>query len=978
MKTVRSSFAGMLLILLSLLNFPSSYSQSLIMNEVSNGPSGNKEYVEFVVIDTAVVYDCGDTDPPCIDIRGWIFDDNSGYHGTGGIAAGAIRFSSDPLWSCVPLGTIILIYNDADVNPDIPSIDVSTTDGNCRIVAPIGSLTLFETNLTTPGAVACSYPSTGWTAGGLWSSTLMANTGDCARIVDLAGCEVFSVCWASCSTSTLIYFSSGGSGTDNVWYFNDGDPNDQTNWNEGCADASSCGVNDQTPGSANNASNAAYIAQFNNGCNPITPIASGISGFTNATCSCDGTATVNASGSIAGYTYTWFDSAMNPIGQTTPTATGLCAGTYYVISTSSIGCADTASVTITSTGVVPSVNVSPSSVSICAGDSIVLTGSGAATYNWTPGSGLLSTTGTSVVAFPSTTTTYTVIGTDASGCTNTATVLITVNTLPIISIPTVPDVCEDLPSFLLSASPAGGIWSGTGVTTGGMFNATGLGGTSSTLTYVYTDGLGCTNSSTTTINVDALPTISLTTPATLCTSQAPVTLAASPSGGSWSGTGVSSGGVFDPASSGAGTFTITYTVTNGACTADNAVNVTVTNGPIVDILPISALCENASSLTLSASPVGGTWSGSGVSSTGIVDPAVLGSGLFTAIYNYTSGTCTGSDTLAITIDNVPVVSINPVATLCESSDTITITATLAGGIWTGPGITSSILGTFSPALAGVGSHNIIYTISSGACTTSVSTFINVVESPDITIIPTGPLAFCAGGNVQLNAIYSGSETIFWSNGSTGSTITVSETGNYYAYVTSSCGIDTSNLLTVNVYNVNPSFNLDPSTGQAPLTVNIQNTTSDVLSYTWIINDSIFITNTDTSWNYTEPGEYDITLIVTNINGCTDTISQTVLVYGEFNIIVPNIITPNGDGVNDVFSVLIAGINELEYSIYDRWGILLQKGNLTELADGKTPLWDAKSNGDLVSDGSYAYIIKAVGYLSEEKIITGFVTVVTKK
>src|SRR6478609_3559916 len=85
-------------------------SQTLIMNEVSNGPTGNQEYVEFVVASNTVTYSCTNSAPPCIDIRGWIFDDNSGYHGgtSGtGVAPGAIRFSQNSLWSCIPLGTII-------------------------------------------------------------------------------------------------------------------------------------------------------------------------------------------------------------------------------------------------------------------------------------------------------------------------------------------------------------------------------------------------------------------------------------------------------------------------------------------------------------------------------------------------------------------------------------------------------------------------------------------------------------------------------------------------------------------------------------------------------------------------------------------------------------------------------------------------------------------------------------------------------
>jgi hypothetical protein len=109
--------------------------QTLIINEVSNGPAGSQEYVEFVVIDTAIAYDCNGSTPPCVDIRGWIFDDNSGYHGAGGVASGAVRFSQDPLWSCVPVGTIILIYNSADPNTSLPANDVTMSDNNCRIVA---------------------------------------------------------------------------------------------------------------------------------------------------------------------------------------------------------------------------------------------------------------------------------------------------------------------------------------------------------------------------------------------------------------------------------------------------------------------------------------------------------------------------------------------------------------------------------------------------------------------------------------------------------------------------------------------------------------------------------------------------------------------------------------------------------------------------------------------------------------------------
>ena len=335
--------------------------QTLIINEVSNGASGNKEYVEFVVADTTVAYDCSGSEPPCIDIRGWIFDDNSGYHGTGGVAQGALRFSNDVLWSCLPLGTIILLYNDADPGLAIPASDLTMADNNCRLVVPVSSA-LIERNGTTPGAVSCSYPTTGWVAGGNWSNTLLANAGDCARVVDLAGCEVFSLCWASCSTNTLIYFNSGGSGSQNVWYFNGTDPNDQANWSEGSASGG-----DETPGVPNNAENAAFIAQFNNQCQPI-PVLTSSATSTDSDCGqCTGTATVIPSGSLPGYSFAWFDANDAPLGQTGATATSLCQGVYRVIVTSSIGCTDTSAVTINSSG---NAVISNETVQACLGSTV--------------------------------------------------------------------------------------------------------------------------------------------------------------------------------------------------------------------------------------------------------------------------------------------------------------------------------------------------------------------------------------------------------------------------------------------------------------------------------------------------------------------------------------------------------------------------------------------------------------------------------
>ena len=119
--------------------------------------------------------------------------------------------------------------------------------------------------------------------------------------------------------------------------------------------------------SSNNTANAAYIAQFNNGCTPITPVV--VNAVETDACGCTSEASATATGSISGYTYEWFDGLYTSIGQNTATATGLCPGTYHVIGTSSIGCPDTATVNIV--GLPVALAGSDSVVSVCAATSIV-------------------------------------------------------------------------------------------------------------------------------------------------------------------------------------------------------------------------------------------------------------------------------------------------------------------------------------------------------------------------------------------------------------------------------------------------------------------------------------------------------------------------------------------------------------------------------------------------------------------------------
>ena len=733
MKTIKAYFV----LLLITFSFP-VFSQTLIINEVSNGSAGNQEYVEFVVVSNTVTYDCSASTPPCIDIRGWIFDDNSGYHGTGGIATGAVRFSQNLLWSCVPLGTIILIYNNGDVNPAIPAADLSLSDGNCQIIAPVNS-TLFETNATTPGAVACSYPITGWIAGGDWNKTLLANPGDCARIVNLAGCEVFSVCWGSNNLNNQIYFS--GSGAQKVQYFNGVDPYNTVNWTN-ASNLPSPGA--QTPGSPNNAANAAYIAQFNNACLPILPLnVSAIS--VNAGCTCNGSATASASGSIGGYTYEWFDAGYNPVNQTTAIATGLCAGTYHVIATSYINCKDTATVIITD---IPAPTVTINSTTVCNGASTTLIATpstGGGTYLW--GTGEITA---SITVTPSSTTTYTCVYT-LNGCPSTvASGIVTVNPLPTLSAGVDQIVCVGTTVT----------WSGSGATTytwdNGITNGTAFTPAVGTVTYTVTgtDINGCVNTDQMIVTVNPLPTVSAGVDQIVCIG---TTVTWSGSGATtytWDN-GITNGTAFTPAV-GTLTYTVTGTDVNG-CVNTDQVDVTVLNEAPINAGSDQVVCEGTSVTLTATGGVSYTWD-NGVTNGTSFTP-IVGTITYTLNGADASG-CAGTDQVDITVNPLPTVSVGVDQIVC-----IGTTVTLNGsGVTTytwDNGITNGT--AFTPAVG-----TVTYTVTG----TDINGCVNT-DQVDITVNPLPNVSagvdqiVCIGTTVTLSG--SGATTYTWDNGITNGT-----------------------------------------------------------------------------------------------------------------------------------------------------------------------------------------------------------------
>lgn len=121
-----------------------------------------------------------------------------------------------------------------------------------------------------------------------------------------------------------------------------------------------------------------------------------------------------------------------------------------------------------------------------------------------------------------------------------------------------------------------------------------------------------------------------------------------------------------------------------------------------------------------------------------------------------AGGCTDVDTVHVDLVNINTLTIAPAGPYCVNgpNDTLHVSVPLGTGHFTGAGITDSIRGYFSPALAGVGTHSIIYAVN-GACGTGADTIdITVIPPPDATISPL-PLQCVAGAPVNLTAMTSG-------------------------------------------------------------------------------------------------------------------------------------------------------------------------------------------------------------------------------
>lgn len=230
-------------------------------------------------------------------------------------------------------------------------------------------------------------------------------------------------------------------------------------------------------------------------------------------------------------------------------------------------------------------------------------------------------------------------------------------------------------------------------------------------------------------------------------------------------------------------------------------------------------------------------------------------------------------------------------------------------------------------------------------------FIDICNNNLPTVIDLGSdTIVCKGSIITLKNISSSTfDTFLWSTGESSESISVNTAGTYWVTASYSCdGNSFSDTINVDV-TVVPNPHLITDTVLCDSNILLDATVPNG-QYLWQDSSALSAFLVSTSGTYT----VEITQ-----NNCTDTFVSNIfecVVMDSFTLFIPNVFTPNNDGVNDYFGVVYDGNEDVSIEVYNRWGVLLFQSSRKEFS------WDGTLSGELSSDGVYFYVIQ----IGEEK------------
>ncbi|GAB4205263.1 MAG: hypothetical protein Fur0023_13890 [Bacteroidia bacterium] len=689
-------------------------------------------------------------------------------------------------------------------------------------------------------------------------------------------------------------------------------------------------------------------------------------------------ATITANGGTPGYSYSW-----SPSGGTNSVAIGLNAGTYTATVTDANNCQQTQVITITSNTTTPNVTATSNPTITCASSSVNISGSSSpssgVTVNWLGGVCGPTNNFTTQACAPGN---YTLQVTDNSnGCTGSAVVTVYADSnVPNVTANGGTITCSNPTTQIVAtttSSPVNYNWSGPGIVSGGATGTVTV-NQGGTYTLVVTNtSNGCSSTITASVPTDTnSPTVSLSSnSATLSCSSSTIQInaTATPSGTySWATSG---GTIIGPSNTAtltagsAGVYSLTVTGSNGCSAVSTATVYGNSNAPQVTLSSNSATitCSNPS-VTISAT-VPGTVTSASYSwspASGISNGANSSTATFTAggSYNLTvtdnSNGCSSTTVVTITSNqNPPSVSLsasNPSISCTNGTVDISVTPVNPSDtyLWSGSG-TFTGQGTPTISTTTSGTYQVVVTNTINGCSTTQN--INIGFDNNLVLSVNGNTLVCQGSNIIINA--SGATNYTWTDGTntyTTSNINVPANANITFTLVGSTGA--CNSTTIIGVSVSPSINVATTASPSnsiSIGESVQLNATGGTNYTWTPVTGL---DNPTSPNPNASPVQTTTYCVTgyNSNGvCSDTACRVIYVDTRCpELFVPNVFSPNNDGVNDQLKVYgTKCVKEFLMVIYDRWG-----EKVFETTDVNAT-WDGTYKGKDMSGATFVYYIKGL-------------------
>jgi gliding motility-associated-like protein len=535
---------------------------------------------------------------------------------------------------------------------------------------------------------------------------------------------------------------------------------------------------------------------------------------------------------------TWSGPGVTAGGVFTPTPGQLGTVTLTYTHTNANGCTNSDQVDVTVQAVPAYADAGPD-VTLCQGVAPVQL------QGWSPAGGSWVGAAPGGWFTPSTVGNFTVTYNYGTGtCATSDQAVVNVVPASILQVTPAFSRCADAPPVALIGAPAGGTWSGSGVSgPPWQFDPAAVApGSTSTLTYTFTNANGCISSATTTATVNALPVVNAGPDVSLCDQPIPFQLGGAPAGGSWSSTGainVTPGGVITPNGVANDVLTYSFTDANGCSGSDQIA---------VDIQPVlvpafagndTSVCVGTGALVLSGTPAGGSWSGPQVAPGGSFSTSAAGT--YALTYSVGAGTCLLQDQIVITVEALPVVDAGNDISVCLEGGIQVLVASPSGGTWSGAAI-DPLTGAFDPLLALPGGNPVTYAYTDPAtgCSNSDGAVVTVNPMP-VAGFTHAPVA-CVGAPFQFTNTSSGYSSSQWDFGDGGGSLASSPfhvfaaTGAFDVTLVVRTGANctdtiTSTVVVWDVPDAQPV--LDAVNGCGPLTVSFDNNSvGDGLSYWW--------------------------------------------------------------------------------------------------------------------------------------------------